>query len=104
MRISPSKPRWRVWWERRRSRAAPRLGRIVLELAAVYTLHFLAGQVLVRIALLEQVLSPGPGGRLALAVALGFFALRLFVLLVAPGWFLARIWLLLTREPPEHRG
>jgi len=103
MKPPAQKPWWSKWWERRLAQPAPTLGRIVIELAAVYALHFSASFVLAWFSLLELILSPGPSGRFALMIALGFFALRMFVLLFAPGWFLARLWILLTRERPEQR-
>lgn len=100
MKTHGPKPWWHWAWKRRLARPAPTVGRIALELAAMYALHFAASLVFVRLPALEAILSPGLGGRLALIAALGFFALRLFVLLFAPGWFLARLWIILTRERP----
>ncbi len=79
------------------------LRRILLELAALLVVHFVLVQILARVRLLEHLLAPGPGSLLALAVTGIFLALRLFVCLFAPGWFLARLWLLMSRpRPPEH--
>ncbi len=71
--------------------ATPR--RIVLELAALGAIHFVLVQVLARARLLEHLLSPGPEARLALAVTGFFLVLRLFLLVLGPGWFIARLWL-----------
>ena len=80
-----------------------RLRRILLEAATLLALHFALVQILARVHLLEHLLAPGPGSRFALVVTGIFLALRLFVLLLGPGWFLARLWLFLSHpRPPEH--
>ena len=79
------------------------LRRILLEAVALLVLHFVLVKILARAHLLEHLLAPGPGSLFALAVTGVFLVLRLFVYLFAPGWFLARLWLFVSRpRPPEH--
>ena len=79
------------------------LRRILLETVALLALHFVFVQILARVRLLEHLLAPGPGSWFALGVTGMFMALRFFLCLFAPAWFLARLWLLMSRpRPPEH--
>ena len=78
----------------------PTWRRIVLEAASLALLHFIAAQLLARGNLLEHLLSPGADSRLALGVTAVFMLLRAFALVLAPGWILARLWLLSTKRGP----
>lgn len=89
-------PRWK-----RRVTPPPTGRRILLEAASLALLHFVAAQILARANLLEHLLSPGADSRLALGVTAMFMLLRAFTLVVAPGWVLARLWLLWTRPAPS---
>jgi hypothetical protein len=82
----------------RRVTAPPTLKRILTETAVLLALHLVLMQVLARIHLLEHLLSPGPGSKVAIAVTTMFLLLRIFVIAILPGWFAARLWLFLTRE------
>lgn len=52
---------------------------------------------LARMDMQEHMLSPGTDSRVALGVTAMFLLLRSFVLVAAPGWVLARLWLRATR-------
>ena len=52
--------------------------------------------LLARARLLEHLLAPGGGSLVALAVTVAFLLLRVGVIVLLPGWFLARIWLWAT--------
>ncbi len=87
----------------RHLRRPPTLRRIVAEAAALLALHFVLVLILARVRLLEHLLSPGPESRVALAVTAMFLMLRIFVLVLLPGWVVARVWLLASRpRPPQH--
>ena len=83
---------------RKRRRPPPTLRRILIEFAAIAALHLVLLHILARAHVLEHLLAPGPGSRLALALTATFFLLRLFLLLFGPGWLLARLWLWTTRS------
>lgn len=85
-------------------RPPPTLRRILLEFGALALLHFVLLGILSRVRVMEHLLAPGPGSRFALAITAVFLLLRLFLLMFAPGWLLARLWLLLSRAPrtPEN--
>lgn len=85
---------------KRRDTAPPTCRRIVLEATVLALLHFIAAQMLARADLLEHLLSPGAGSRLALGVTAVFMLLRAFTLVFGAGWVLARLWLLWTRPRP----
>ena len=94
---------------KKRRRPPPTLRRIVIEFAALAALHLILLHILARAHILEHLLAPGPGSRLALALTAAFFLLRLFLLLFGPGWLLARLWLWMTLSPnpvvsPEARA
>jgi hypothetical protein len=80
----------------------PTLGRIVGDAAILLALHFTLAHVLAHARLLEHLLSPGPGSRLALAATATFLLLRFFVLVLGPGWIAARLWLLISRPRPAR--
>lgn len=85
----------------RRFLRAP-LHRILLETLALLALHFVLVQILARARLLEHLLAPGPGSKIALAATTMFLAFRFFLLVLAPGWIVVRLWLLASRRGPEH--
>ena len=94
---------------KKRRRPPPTPRRIFIEFAALAALHLVLLHTLARARILEHLLAPGPGSRLALALTATFFLLRLFLILVGPGWLLARLWLWTTRPSdtvviPESRG
>lgn len=76
--------------------------RIVGEAAVLGGLHVAAAQGLARANVLEHLLSPGAGSRVALGVTAVFLLLRGFTLVLAPGWVLARLWLWWTRLRVER--
>lgn len=84
-------------------RPPPTLRRIVLEFLALIALHFALLQVLARARLLEHLLAPGPGSRVALAVTAAFLLLRLFLIVFGTGWLLARLWLWASRPRTGER-
>ncbi len=78
-------------------RPPPTLRRIALEFLALAALHYALLHLLARARLLEHLLAPGPGSRIALAITAGFLLLRLFLIVFGVGWLAARLWLLLSR-------
>ncbi len=88
---------------RLRRRFPSPLRRIFLETGALLVVHFALVHILARVHLLEHLLAPGPGSKFALVVTTVFLVLRLFLLIFAPGWFLARLWLFASRpRPPQY--
>lgn len=79
-----------------RLRPPPPLRRILVEMAVLITLHFALVQILVRVSLLDHLLSPGPDAVFALAVTTCFLLLRIFLVVFGVGWFAARLWLWLS--------
>ena len=75
-------------------RPPPPLRRIVIEALALMGLQFALTQLLAR--LLEHLLAPGGESYVALAVTAVFLLLRVGVIVLLPGWFLARLWLWAT--------
>jgi len=73
------------------------LRRILLEAAALVAVHYALLQMLARVNLLEHLLAPGADSRFALGVTAAFLLLRVFLLVFASGWLLARLWLWATR-------
>ena len=73
------------------------LRRIGVEFLAVVLVQWLLSLGLMHARILDHLLSPGSDSKIALGVITGFFLLRMFVLLFAPGWLLARLWLWWTR-------
>lgn len=82
-------------------RRAPTLRRILLEAAVLVVVHFVFLQGLARVNLLEHLLAPGADSRLALGVTATFLLLRVFLLVFAPGWLLARLWFWVTRPSAD---
>ncbi len=89
---------------KRRPPPTPR--RIVLEFLALVALHWALLHLLAEARVLEHLLAPGPGSRVALAATGFFLLLRLFLLVFGPAWLLARLWLWATRPGrdvlPDH--
>ena len=81
-------------------RRPPTLRRILIEAAVLIAVHFALLQLLARANLLEHLLAPGADSRVALGVTAAFLLLRVFVLVLTPGWLLARLWLWAT--PPAN--
>lgn len=81
-----------------KKRQPPSLVRIVVEFVAVILLQLGLAYGLIHLRLLDHLLSPGKDSGGALGVITAFLLLRMFVLLFAPGWFLARLWLWRTRR------
>lgn len=79
-------------------RRPPTLKRIVIELIAVVLLQFVLSHLLSRVRLLDHLLSPGGNSNIALGITTGFLLLRMFVMLLCPGWFFARLWLWWSRS------
>ncbi len=82
-------------------RRPPSLRRILFDFAVLIVVHLVLVQILGRVHLLEHMLSPGPGSALALAVTVFFLVVRTILLLLAPGLFLARVWLRITAVSGE---
>lgn len=80
-----------------KQRSSPSLTRIVVELLAVVLLQFLLSHLLMHVRLLDHLLSPGSDSAIALGATTAFLLLRMFVILFASGWFIARLWLFITR-------
>ena len=59
--------------------------RSLLRLAALLVLHEVGALLLLRVGLVERLLSPGPATLAALPIGLAFYALRLYLLFIAPG-------------------
>jgi hypothetical protein len=76
----------------------PTLRRILVEFGVLAVLHFTLLCLLSRMRVMEHLLAPGPGSRVALALTAAFLLLRFFLLVLAPGWLLARLWLLFSRS------
>jgi hypothetical protein len=85
-------------------RRAPSLRRIFLEAAVLVVAHFILLQGLARVNLLEHLLAPGADSRLALGVTAAFLLLRVFLLVLAPGWLLVRLWFWTTRADGRGPG
>ena len=77
-------------------RRPPTLRRILIESSALVAVHYALLQILARVNLLEHLLAPGANSRFALFVTAAFLLLRVFVLVLTPGWLLARLWLWAT--------
>lgn len=75
------------------------LVRIVVELIAIIVIQFALSYALMYFRVLDHLLSPGADSRIPLGITIVFLLLRMFVLLFAPGWFLARLWLWASRRP-----
>jgi len=80
-----------------KKRTPTSLRRIGIEFCVIVLLQYLLSLVLLHANILDHLLSPGSDSTVALGIITGFFMLRLFVLLFAPGWLLARLWLWWTR-------
>lgn len=76
---------------------------IIVETAILIVVQLLAAHLLANANLLEHLLSPGAGSRMALVVVVMFLLLRGFVYVCMPGWLLARLFFHLTRPPKAHR-
>jgi len=83
-------------------RTPPTLLRILVEAAVVLGLHAAAHWGMVESRLLERVLSPTGDSGMHVTAAACFLLLRLFVLLLLPGWVLARVWLWATSPRPRN--
>ncbi len=81
-----------------KTRLPTTLRRIILELLVVILLQFALSHVLTHVRLLDHLLSPGSESNIALGVTTAFLLLRMFVMLFAPGWFIARLWLWWSRQ------
>ena len=77
-------------------RPPPSLRCIVIETCVLVGLQIALTHLLARARLLEHLLAPGGGSRVALGVTVSFLLLRVGVIVLLPGWFLARIWLWAT--------
>jgi hypothetical protein len=73
--------------------------RIWLEAVLLVVLYLVATWWVARTELVEAVLAGGGGQWWRLSLAVAFVLLRLFVVLLAPGFFLAR-WLVAGAAPP----
>ena len=73
------------------------LKQIILEFAAVVVLQFILSHGLAQVSLLDHLLSPGSNSHIGMGVTTAFLLLRIFVLVLAPGWFFARLWLWMSR-------
>ena len=80
-----------------RNRPPVTLRRIVIELIVIVALQLALSYVLMHCRFLDHLLSPGRDSNIALGVTTAFLMLRMFVILFAPGWFLARLWLLCSQ-------
>lgn len=83
-----------------KKRPSPGILRIFVEFIAVILLQLALAYGLMHLRLLDHLLSPGKDSGGALGVITAFLLLRMFVLLFAPGWLLARLWLWRTHRNP----
>ena len=83
-------------------RLPPTVRRILAEAAVLVLLHGIALRLLAQARLMEHLLSPGSQSRWAVVATVMFLLLRMFVLVLAPGWVLARLWLRATRSRVEE--
>ena len=74
------------------------LKRIAAEFLAIVLLHTVMAEVLVRVHLVEHMLSPGRDSYYAICVAAFFMMIRGIVIVLGSGWLLARLWLYATRS------
>jgi hypothetical protein len=79
-------------------RPPPTFRRILAEAVVLMLLHEVAIRLLARWRLMEHLLSPGSQSRWAINATVMFLLLRMFLLVLAPGWVLARLWLRATRN------
>lgn len=77
-------------------RSLPNLCRTIFGAFVLIVLQFTLAHLLARARLLEHLLSPESGSFGALAVITAFLLLRIGVLVLLPGWVLARLWLWAT--------
>jgi len=78
---------------------------MALEFAILLGVYFAVLHAMAKWRVMEQILSPNPGrGRLFLSLAFFFLLLRFFVILVAPGLLLARVYFRLSdkKTPPAE--
>lgn len=80
-------------------RPPPTLARIATEFVVLVLLQLGLSYALQHARVLEHLLSPGANSRIALGLTTAFLLLRMFVMLFAAGWLLARCWLWVTQAP-----
>jgi hypothetical protein len=86
-------------------RSPSTLRRILVEFAVLVVLHEVALRALASARLMEHLLSPGRSSTWALVATMMFLLLRMFLLVLGPGWLLTRVWLWATRRAPgQARG
>jgi hypothetical protein len=85
-------------------RPPPSVRRILIDFAALVLIHAVALRLLAYARLMEHLLSPGAGSRWALTATVMFLLLRMFLLVLAPGWLLARLWLRVTWRGPDSQN
>ncbi len=85
-------------------RPPPTVRRILVEAAVLVLLHEVAIRLLAHARLMEHLLSPGSQSRWAVLATVMFLLLRMFLLVLAPGWVLARLWLRATRGRTETQN
>ncbi len=83
-------------------RPPPTIRRILVEAAILGLLHEAAIRLLAHARLMEHLLSPGSQSLWAVVATAMFLLLRMFLLVLAPGWVLARLWLRATRAKSDN--
>ena len=74
--------------------------RIGIDLVALLALYAASLYAMAYFRVMEVLLAPGgQTGKLYVVAAMTFLMLRFFVLVLAPGWFLARIFMALSPLP-----
>ncbi|MBS0632903.1 MAG: hypothetical protein JSS11_13390 [Verrucomicrobia bacterium] len=81
-----------------------RLRQVVWISVSLILLHWLCAEVLVRVPLLEHLLSPGSDSLDALLMLGVFFALRAAVFLFLPAWIVVSLWFWWTQRSAPIRS
>lgn len=84
---------------KKRIRKPVSLKRIAVEFFAIVLLHTVMAEVLVRVHLVEHMLSPGQDSYYAICAAAFFMMVRGIVIVFSLGWLFARLWFYATRPP-----